>query len=384
MLISFCFSSLEGDVPVDDVTLERPFIVGPFEDHPFLTLGDYFNAVKSFILLDNGQHILHLLTHLWGKTVELEDIEKIIIRYEKYGSLYQIVSAEFFSQQRREKLAISTAMSDEAKETLNREFDIIQHLYYQKGGLSYIPRIYFRHTISLIKEELSETILLTLTEWFENYHEWHFSGDENNPEQVVIWDMEGGGYRAASDFEVYEIIRQASMILTFYYSEDTYCRIHPWHHGAGDFVVKTSNGTVDVRLITIRGYDPIVLFSREENIDIEKALILFLFDMTIKMRLDKIEGVGEPHWAEASILKAVIEGFFDALQSKESGNNPSDLKINALKNRLKSMDQDEMKKLFSFWLEQYRISDPSDYETIQKNIDNHIFELSRIFQIYSL
>jgi hypothetical protein len=102
------------------------------------------------------------------------------------------------------------------------------------------------------------------------------------------------------------------------------------------------------------------------------------------MRLDKIEGVGEPHWAEASILKAVIEGFFDALQSKESGNNPGDLKINALKNRLKSMDQDEMKKLFSFWLEQYRISDPSDYETIQKNIDNHIFELSRIFQIYSL
>jgi hypothetical protein len=378
MLISYCFSSPEGDVPVDAVTLERPFIISPFENHPFLTLGDYFDAVRGFVLLDNGKHLVHLLAHLWGQKVELADIEKIIIRYEKYGALYQIVSAEVFSQDQQVKFAVSTAISGEAKETLNSEFDLIQHLYYQKG-LPYLPHAYYRQTINLLKEEMSESVLMTMSQWFENYHEWHFSKDDNNVERIIIWDMQGGGYRFASDFEFYEIIRQISKILTLYYSLDTCCRIHPWHHGAGDFVVKTGDGVVDVRLVTARGYGPIALSSREERVDIFKALMLFFFDITIKMRLDKSEGVGEPYWAEASILKAVLEGFLDALKTKESESDCPDLNADAFINILKAFSEDDIRAFFSSWIDQYRIHDPSDYTVIERHINDHAADVYQVF-----
>jgi hypothetical protein len=380
MIVSYCFSSPQGDVPVDDITLDRPFILSPFENHPFMTLGDYFDAVRGFILLDNGRHLVHLLTHLWDKKLAVADIEKITIRYEKYGTLYQIVSAEVFSQGRQEKYSVSTAISGEAKEILNKEFDLIQHLYYQKG-LPYLPRTYYRQMINLLREEMSETILMTMSQWFENYHEWHFSRDDNNAEHIMIWDMEGG-YRFASDYETHEIIRQASRILTLYYSLDTYCRIHPWHHGAGDFVVKTGDGIVDVKLVTVRGYEPIELASGEERADPLKVLMLFLFDMTIKMRLDKLEGVGEPYWAEASVLKAVLEGFLDALRAMELKGDCPGLKIDVFTDILKLVNEDEMRTLFSSCIDQYRTHDPSDYTVIQKHIHDHAVDVRNIFQNY--
>jgi hypothetical protein len=378
MLVTYYFSSPEGDVLIDADTLERPFILSPFENHPFLTLGDYFDAVRGFILIDNGQHLIYLLTHLWNKKTELKDIEKIIIRYEKYGVLYQIVSAEIFSRDQRVKFAVSTAISGEAKETLNREFDLIQHLYYQKG-LPYLPRAYYRQPIALLKEGMSETLLMILSEWLENFHELHLSKDDNNVERITIWDMEGG-YRFASDYEFHEIIRQASNILALYYNTDTYCRVYPWHHGAGDFVVKTSNGVVDVKLVTVRGYEPIVLSNLEQKIDALKALILFLFDITVKMRLDKLEGVGEPYWAEASILKAVLEGFFDALRIKGLESNYPDLNADVVKNTLRSMSEDEIRAFFSSWSDQYRIYDPSDYAVIERYINDHIIDVYQNFQ----
>jgi hypothetical protein len=379
MYISYFFSSPEGDVPIDDATLQRPLILSPFETHPFLTLGDYFDAVRGFILLDNGKHLAHLLTHLWDKKTELKDIEKIIIRYEKYGTLYQIVSAEVFSQDQHIKFAVSTAMSEEARETLDREFDLIQHLYYQKG-LPYLPRAHYRQPITLLREEMSETFLMTMSQWFENYHEWHFTKDENNEERIIIWDMEGGGYRFASGQEFYEIIRQISKILTLYYSLDTCRRIYPWHHGAGDFIVKTGDGSVDVRLVTVRGYEPIALSGSKERADTLKTFLLFLFDITIKMRLDKLEGVGEPYWAEASILRGVLEGFFDALKIKELESDSPDLKADNFINILKSISQDEIRTFFSLWIDQYRSQDPSDYKAIEKHIEGHIIDVYRTFQ----
>jgi hypothetical protein len=380
MILSYCFSSPEGDVPVDDNTLERPFILSPFENHPFMTLGDYFDAVRGFVLLDNGQHLAYLLTHLWDTKVVIEDIEKILIRYEKYGTLYQIVSVEVFLHDRHEKFSVSTAISFEAKEVLDREFDLIQQLHYQKG-LNYIPRAYYRQSINLLKEEMSETMLMTMAQWFENYHEWHFSRDDNNKERVMIWDMEEG-YRFASDYEAYEIIRQASRILTLYYNTDTYCRIYPWHNGAGDFVVKTGDDAVDVRLVTVRGYEPIQLPSGEESADSIKALMMFLFDITIKMRLDKMEGVGEAYWAEASILKAVLEGFLDALRTMELKGDCPGIKVDVFSDVLKSINEDEMIKYFSSYIDYYRTHDPSDYPVIQNNINDHAVDVHRIFQNY--
>ncbi len=72
MEIKYLFSSPEGDIslgPVEDPVfggedLARPFLITPSEHHPFLTLGDYFEAIRAFILKDQGKRCRESL-HFW-------------------------------------------------------------------------------------------------------------------------------------------------------------------------------------------------------------------------------------------------------------------------------------------------------------------------------
>jgi hypothetical protein len=376
MLISFCFSSSEGDVPVDNATLDRPFILEPFRDHPFMTLRDYFLSIQNFILRESGLSLISLLRRLWDREVELGDIDNIIVRYEKYGTLYQIASVTISSRGKSVKLAVSTALSVQAKATLDREFDLLHQL---NGitGLPYLPQVYWKQRMTVQKEEGTETPLMSLSQWFEGYHEWHFSRDDEGREGIIIWDM-GGGYRFASEHEAYEIIRQASKILCLYYDMETCRRISPWHHGAGDFVVKTGDGTVDVKLVTARGYEPIVLSN--EKTDPSRALMLFLLETTVKMRLDKYEGMGYSIWAASSLLGAVMDGFFQALRMKEHGADNKAIKVDEFVSFFKCVSADEIQKLLLTHVNEYRLHDSSDYAIFSVHLDDHAREVYRTIQ----
>jgi hypothetical protein len=50
MMVEYRFASQGGDLPVDSQTLDRPFLLSPTESHPFLTLRDYFDAIRQFVL----------------------------------------------------------------------------------------------------------------------------------------------------------------------------------------------------------------------------------------------------------------------------------------------------------------------------------------------
>ena len=369
MKILFAFSSSHGDVIVDDATLARPFIVRPFQNHSFMTLGDYFLAIRDLILTEDGQSLTTLLSHLWKQNVTMAEVDTITIRYEKYGTLYHISSAEIVAGARRMRLTVSAAVTDESKEALDREFSLLQRLSRQ-GGLSYLPQVYCEHAVQIRKAEGSETLLTTLSEWFENYHEWHFSRDEADRERIIVWDMESG-YRFMSEQETYEIIRQATTILTSYYDTKTYHRISPWHHGAGDFVVKAAGGAVDVKLVTARGYEPITLPEQNPEISPVRALTLFFLETTVKMRLDKYEGMGESTWAEASTVAAATDGFFRALRRKESEGDTLAIKVDEIMKQLKGFTEDELRILLRSRMAEFRSRDPSDHTVILSHVDDH-------------
>jgi len=375
-IVSYCFSSPDGDVVVDAATMDCPFVVRPFENHPFMSLGDYFTAVKDFILEEGGRSLAGVLSGHRGRDVSPGEIDRIVIRYEKYGTLYQICSVDVLVGERKTKVAVSAAISARAKETLDGEFDLLRQL--NRQPYPYLPRVYRKQAVIVRKQAGVETLLMSLSEWFDGYHEWHFSRGAEGRQGVVIWDM-GGGYRFASKREAYEIIRQASRILTLYFNTRTHQRIHPWHHGAGDFVVKTSDGAVDVRLVTARGYVPLVLSREDQETGHLRALCLFLLELSVRMRLDKREGMGESTWADASILPAVIEGALGALSDKGREDGPEAVRVERLVSLLKSLTEDEIRAWLLSRLEEYRQHDESDHAVIAAHVDEHAHSLCEVW-----
>jgi hypothetical protein len=49
MIVEYLFSSPKGDIPITPDDLRTSFKITPSENHPFLTLGDYFKAIEEFV-----------------------------------------------------------------------------------------------------------------------------------------------------------------------------------------------------------------------------------------------------------------------------------------------------------------------------------------------
>ena len=374
MNISYFFSSPGGDVSIDAETFARPFIVEPLQYHSFMTLADFFHIVTNFVLGSAGPALASALSRSWGRDVTLRDIDNIIIRYEKYGTLYQIVSAEIFSGSLKDMFTISAALAPTAQENIKMEYNLLSYIN-TKTGLSYLPRVFSINSQDIEKDGVVDTVVLSLAEWFEGYHEWHFSKDEEGKDAIVLWDM-GKGNRPASDLEAYAIIREASRILTLYYDVDTSERIIPWHHGAGDFIVKTDSGNVDVRLVTARGYEA---FTSSDACDATNplwGLLNFFIELTTKMRLDKLEGMGDSTWAGSAFVTAAIEGFVQAMKTKEEQGQCGAFTFADFITSAKALSQDEIEQSINSQLSEYQARDTSDYEVIKAHLKEHARDLA--------
>jgi len=365
MRVQYLFSSSEGDVPLDDKTLDRAFLLSPFEAHPFLTLRDYFQSIERFIL---------------GTPLSPDPIGQILIRGEKHGTLYHVASVEIAGDGTRRKFAFSTAFSEPKMEGLLHEFDTMRFLN-QHFSYDYISKVYLASEVSCSNPKGNETVVMCVSEWLEGYHEWHLTVDQDGKQSLLVWDMEKGN-RTASREEGHGIFREASRILTLYYDTTTYRQIYPWHHAAGDFVVKSSGGATEVKLITARNYMSLISFPREADTNRVTALVAFLLNMAVQMRLDRVDGVGEPVWAQDQAVQATLEGFFDALRTMKAegrcdlGEGPDLLTL------LKKFSNEELHRLYDPLVESYREEKPEDFKVVERNLEDHIATLWRAVQAF--
>jgi hypothetical protein len=379
MKTHYLFSSNQGDVPVNKMMLARPFVARPLENHPFLTLEDFFEAVKHFIWQNEGQILSHLPRKIQGSPATPQSIETLVIRYEKYGTLYHVISVEAGTKETKSKFALSVAQFQGAKETLHREFRLLKQLN-KKYHFPYIPQAYFKDIQELKKGSKTETFLMALYSWFEGYHEWHFEKDDHHPETAIIWDMDKG-YQSVTKQEVGEILRQASKILTLYVDPETYQRIDPWHHGAGDFVVKREHRVVDVRLITVRGYEPIAAFPADHALSPVEAFLIFFLELTIKMRLDKSEGMGGPIWASSAVLPSIRDGFFEALRGKEGRGDILPVSVDQFIEYIGRLSAEDLYSKLKQLSHKFRHTDPVDYACIRQHLKKHCSDLYRTLKI---
>ena len=137
----------------------------------------------------------------------------------------------------------------------------------------------------------------------------------------MVWDHEHGNFFLTTQ-QTIDLYRQAAKILTYYYNIETFEHIFSWHHAAGDFVLKCQKEDIKLKLVTVRQYRSMFEDNiASEHIDpdaemILEALLVFFLNMAIKMRIDRLDGVGEIVWSADVALRGILKGFFEALALK--------------------------------------------------------------------
>jgi hypothetical protein len=362
-LLTYLVSSPFGDVPVDPDKMHLPLECDPLKT-PYEV---YFDAIKSFIEHDAYRSLREASGKQHGSAVPINEINEIIIRAEKHGALYHPASIELMLEKKSLKFGLNVAVSETGRDWLKKEFFVIQHLK-KKRNLRYLPEIY------IFDEQSAASFLLE--EWLEGYHEFHLSIAESGEQLLKLWEFDKG-YKYLSAGQSFEIYRQASKILTLYYDMNDFSQIYPWHHAAGDFIAKAEGNGVDIRLTTARQYDPYMVFQEKEQMNPVIALFYFLLNLTVRMRLDKLDGVGDTVWAEDFCLEASVKGFLEGLGSKEElkdyfGSEKEFLNI------LKSFSPEDLKAAYSPLIDIYKKS--NDYPVIIENLNRHVEALNAILR----
>jgi hypothetical protein len=386
--IRYLVASPFGDVSVDNDRLDFPLECDPLKT----TYRVYFHSIRDFLRQKDFESLLTNPPSTpftkCGVGRFVDGIDEILVRAEKHGALYHPASIELILKGSKMKFGLNVAVSEEGRNWLKKEFSVIQKLN-TKFKMPYLPNVYFFYE--------QDTMSLLLEEWFEGYHEFHLSKTEDGEQKLKLWEF-GKGYRYLSFEQSFEVYKQASKILTLYYDFKDFSQIYPWHHAAGDFIVKTENesnppsppfpkrgdlesptlkkgdpgglssGKIDVRLTTARQYEPYMTFQDKEDINPVIALFYFLLNLTIKMRLDKLDGVGDTLWAEVFCLEASVKGFLEGLRLKDElkeylGSEDEFLHL------LKSFSLKDLKTAYSPLIDLYNRT--ADYLVITANLDRH-------------
>lgn len=319
--IKYLLPSPRGYVSADASLCQTPMRLTRCEASsahgPSLTYGAYFNGIRDVISKDGYKLFVHAIGRRLKRQIVLSDIEAVLIYGEKHGSDYHPARIEVLAQDTRLCFVMNVAVTARGTARLCHEYDVLQHLD-RKYDFFFLPHPYFKEEASchLDRHGKKDTLAtMFLADWFQGYYEFHLSKDkEVGSQKLVLWDTEKG-HQYLSRQQAWHLYRQGAMILTLYYDMETFEQIFPWHHAAGDFVVRTQGDGLDMKLVTARQYAPMV--DPSTGVSAHEALLLFLLNLSVRMRLDRLDGVAAVTWADSECLGAIVEGFVEGLRTKE-------------------------------------------------------------------
>jgi len=275
-----------------------------------VTYGDYFTAVHRFLEGEGFIALTGALRESLGQSMTAADLGTIRIYLEKHGHFYHPARITIAVANRRPAFVVNVAVTKIGRSYLEADFGNIRMLN-NRFPYRFLPQVYYKGGATLPGR--SRRLEMFLGEWLEGYHEFHLSGTpaEMNS-RLVVWDPVKGAHRLSKQQRV-DIYRQIALILTAYYDLETFEQIFSWHNAAGDFIVKTDGGQIDLRLITVRKYAPLMADVPGDADTILQALLIFWLNLSIRIRLDRLDGVGEFGCADDDMVDAALNGFFDGL-----------------------------------------------------------------------
>jgi len=332
--------------------------------------GDYFTTVRKFLEQDRFEIITRAVSQQIHREVTSQEIEEIRIFLEKHGEFYHPARIETILHGTAIPFVLNVAISDAGKNCVQREYSLLKQLH-DDFPFSFLPKVYGQGRVSITGDEIG----MFLGEWFQGYNEFHISLDPADEKyKIVVWDHEHGNYFLTDD-QAINLYRQAAVILTCYYNVKTFEQIHSWHHAAGDFVLKCQNNRIDLKLITVRQYRP--LFENDsgnKNPDAElilEALLVFFLNLAIRMRLDRLDGVGEIVWSDDTSVDGILKGFFEGLALKPPIVSIPGPLIDCFRNHLLSCSQSDLFGLSQAMVYAYNPQSP-EIPIIKKNLKRHV------------
>ncbi len=353
------------------IPLERPTGLNENELSS-ISYESYAGALKRFVI--RQQDYLRQIVAANGNDKKIGKIDLIV---EKHGPDYHpahIIINEALH------LVLNVALRASSQRLLENEFGHFRQLH-QKICTDLIPEMYLLDSETVEASNGNHSrLLIMMGDWLEGFHEFHLSAEtKSGLLRMLLWDLDQG-YTFLSERQSEEIWRKGAYILTHFYNPETFEEIFPWHHASGDFVASRINGELDLKLITIRQYGPRLIFHECSPENQVTALTLFLANLSIRMRLDRLDGVGEIVWAPDSSLEPTLKGFMDALRRKIEDQKCDERVIAAFLETLKRLSVSELTKIFQAVVESYD-SEAPDFPIIHNNLADHIFSVCKAIQI---
>jgi len=288
---------------------------GSAPEPPVFTHADYFKAVRAYLNGTGRAHLQQALAaHVTQDTTPAHSA--VTVTLEKHGEFYHPARITITAGGNAISLVLNVAVTPTGGVCMSSELDALRRVS-PRLPPGRLPTVYGQAAVA---GPGGVPIKMFIADWFDDFHEFHLSIDPRDGRQgMVVWDTTAAPY-FLSTVQEDEIHRQTAYLLTRAFDPATTEQIYPWHHAAGDFVVRIQGTAPEVRLITARQYAP-TLEGLDGAPDQEArlmALFVFFLNLTLRNRIDRIDGTGPPAWAGERALAATVRGFFDALDGERA------------------------------------------------------------------
>ncbi len=351
------------------------------EDAP--SVGDYFAAVRSYL---EGPGTEALARVLAGAGLPGGQVTEFRLMLAKHGAYYHPCRIVAAGHGRQVDMVLNVALSSAGRVLAPREFAILKRLK-QEYEPAYVPEVYGFGEVSLGR---GAAACMFLGQWLDGFHEFHLTRRATGMKPtIVVWDPEHGRRYPDPD-QIRRIYSQAARILTHYFNPGTFECIGAWHHAAGDFVVRLTGARLELRLISVREYRPI--FSSRHSpgatpppmrsvADLQallEALLVFFLDLSVRMRIDRLDGVGDFAWSGPATVAATLDGMLQALsESPLSTDLPLPLDL-VFKHFLLSTPLEDLRELCSAILAANPLSPPAA-ALVDTRLEEHLEALAKAF-----
>jgi len=337
----------QGNAQVDDGVLKKG-----------LTYGEYFSAVEAFV---------GLCPDVFSPK-NAPSFDNVSIFLEKHGAFYHPSRIAVQKGDHLDQYVLNVAFSEPGREHLGNEYNTLKMLE-EKYAYGFLPKVFACQEIAV---HSAKTVSMFTGEWFGSFHEFHVSGMAlNDFGRTRVWDPANTDCFLSRD-HAHHVYAQAAKALTACYDIESFEHVAAWHHAAGDFVVNLDMAEKpQVKLVTVRRYTPIINFGEKSAEAVFNGLLLFLLDLSIRMRLDRLDGVKEICWLDDFVVGATLSGFFQGLTLQVENHRIPDGFIDGYKIFLADIDLATFKDLFTSMAN--RLPEGSaDTAIVQAHIEKHV------------